>query len=257
MSNTIIPPISSQHRQILGIRFFVGNAVAALEAGLAGGLVVAPAAPGLVNLAHDQDYRQALLGADLAITDSGFLVLLWNLMSRDNIPRVSGLEYLKLLLARPEFREPRQILWVMPSPASLQRTLAWLKAQGYPVQAEDLYVAPHYSKGPVSDEVLLSWVNQRRPRHIVICIGGGVQERLGLYLRRSCPGRPCIHCIGAAIGFLTGDQVHIPDWADRRILGWFFRCISDPARFVPRYARALRLPLLLWRYRSRLPDPIP
>ena len=34
---------------------------------------------------------------------------------------------------------------------------------------------------------------------------------------------PAIHCIGAALGFLTGDQVRIPHWADQWILGWLFR----------------------------------
>ena len=35
---------------------------------------------------------------------------------------------------------------------------------------------------------------------------------------------------------------------------WLFRCAANPKRFVPRYAKALRLPLVLWRYRARLPE---
>src|SRR5580658_9099709 len=94
------------YRRILGVRFFVGDAPEAVELGVRPGLVVVPAAPALMDLAHDHEYRQALLGADLAITDSGFMVLLWNLMKKDRIHRVSGLEYLKILLARSEFRKP-------------------------------------------------------------------------------------------------------------------------------------------------------
>jgi UDP-N-acetyl-D-mannosaminuronic acid transferase (WecB/TagA/CpsF family) len=81
-----------------------------------------------------------------------------------------------------------------------------------------------------------------------------VQEKLGLYLKRQCPGQPAIHCIGAAIAFLTGDQVWIPTWADRWILGWLFRCASNPGRFLPRYTKALMLGVILWRYRGRLPE---
>jgi UDP-N-acetyl-D-mannosaminuronic acid transferase (WecB/TagA/CpsF family) len=73
-------------------------------------------------------------------------------------------------------------------------------------------------------------------------------------LKHQCAGRPAIHCIGAAIGFLSGDQVRIPHWADQWILGWLFRCCANPGRFVPRYFKALQLPLLLWKYRGRLPD---
>ena len=245
-----------RYRRILGVRFFAGDAPEAVEAGARGGLVVAPAAPALVELARDSEYRQALLEADLVITDSGFLVLLWNLMNADRIHRVSGLEYLKLLLARREFEEPGVALWVMPSLASRERNLDWLRTNGHPVQISDCYVAPRYVAGAIVDQSLVDLVTVRRPRRVVVCVGGGIQEKLGLYLKRHCAGKPAIHCIGAAIGFLTGDQVRIPDWADRKVLGWLFRCASNPRRFVPRYFRALALPLLLWRYRSRMPDPI-
>jgi UDP-N-acetyl-D-mannosaminuronic acid transferase (WecB/TagA/CpsF family) len=242
-----------QYRHILGVRFFVGNASEAVEIGVRGGLVVVPAAPALIDLAQDREYRQALLEADLVITDSGFMVLLWNLMMLDRIRRASGLEYLKILLARPEFREPHSVLWVMPSKDSLATNLAWLRAQGFPVESQDCYVAPKYI-GPVADDELVKLVHSRRPRHVIIGLGGGVQEKLGLYLRRRYHPTPAIHCIGAAIGFLSGDQVHIPHWADQWILGWLFRCASNPRRFVPRYMKALRLPMAIWRYRDRMPE---
>src|SRR5580704_18819264 len=114
------------YRRILGVRFFTGDAAAAVEAGCQGGLVVAPAAPALVELGRDHEYREALLESDVAITDSGFMVLLWNLMKRDRIHRVSGLEYLKLLMSRPEFKEHGLVLWVMPSAESVELNLRWL-----------------------------------------------------------------------------------------------------------------------------------
>ncbi|MGA2251159.1 MAG: hypothetical protein ABSG47_11285, partial [Terracidiphilus sp.] len=39
-----------------------------------------------------------LLGADFAIADSTLMVLLWNLIQRDRIPKLSGLKYLRVLL---------------------------------------------------------------------------------------------------------------------------------------------------------------
>jgi UDP-N-acetyl-D-mannosaminuronic acid transferase (WecB/TagA/CpsF family) len=250
------PPLrDDQHyRLILGVRFFVGDAPSAVRVGSRGGLMVAPAAPALLELERDETYREALLGADLAVTDSGFLVLMWNLIAADSICRVSGLEYLKLLLGRPEFKEHGSTLWVMPSADSRDRNLRWLRDHGYPFEETDCYLAPKYSAGAVQDEALVKLLNERRPQHVIICIGGGIQEKLGLHVKRHCPSKPAIHCIGAAIGFLSGDQVRIPDWADQKVLGWFFRCLSDPKRFVPRYARALSLAGMLWRYRGRLPE---
>jgi len=242
------------YRHILGVRFFAGDARAAVERGLQGGLVVVPAAPALMELDRDHDYRQALLESDLALTDSGYMVLLWNFLMQDRVHRVSGLEYLTLLLRQPEFREPGSTLWVMPSTAALNRNMEWLKSKGYAADPEDFYVAPKYPAGSVADPELLDLIHSRSPRHVIIGIGGGVQEKLGLYLKRHCKPVPSIHCIGAAIGFLTGDQVRIPMWADQWVLGWLFRCVSNPGRFVPRYTRALKLAFVLWRYRDDMPD---
>ena len=253
--DTPIPNSGSDdlYRDILGVRFFVGDAPEAVKIGARPGLAVMPAAPALLELQYDAAYRQALLEADLTITDSGFLVLLWNTMMRDRIHRVSGLEYLTLLLKRPEFRESGVAFLVMPSQISLERNLSWLTAQGCRIRHRDCYVAPKY--GPdVADDMLVKLIDERRPRHVVIGLGGGVQEKLGLYVKRHSACRPAIHCVGAAIGFLSGDQVRIPNWADQWVLGWLFRCVSSPRRFVPRYAKALELPKLLWRYRGRMPD---
>lgn len=254
MATLSTPTNDSQYRVILGVRFFIGDAPEAVEIGARGGLVVVPAAPALLELERDYHYREALLDADLAITDSGFLVLLWRLLTGEKIHRVSGLEYLKLLLARPDLKNAGSTFWVMPSEASLKRNLAWLQSQGYPVTTEDCYLAPKYAKGAIADERLRELVDERRPRHVVICVGGGVQEKLGHYLKQHASGQPAIHCVGAAIGFLTGDQVRIPDWADQWVLGWLFRCISEPKRFVPRYARALALSRLLFRFGRKMPD---
>jgi UDP-N-acetyl-D-mannosaminuronic acid transferase (WecB/TagA/CpsF family) len=65
---------------------------------------------------------------------------------------------------------------------------------------------------------------------------------------------PAIHCIGAAIAFLSGDQVQIPMWADKFYMGWLFRSISEPKRYVPRYWDARKLLRLMMRYRDQLPD---
>jgi len=239
------------------VSFFVGATQNAVEAACRGGLVVAPAAPALVELGRNCEYRRALLQADVVLTDSAFMVMLWNLMMRDTIRRISGLEYLQVLLGRPEFQQPGASFWVMPTVASMERNLAWLQSSGYAVQQRHCYLAPRYPAGRIVDRLLVELVNQKRPQHVIIGLGGGVQETLGLYLKEHCDARPSIHCIGAAIGFLSGDQVRIPKWADRSGLGWLFRCLSSPRRFVPRYFGALLLAPVLWRYRSQMPDAAP
>jgi exopolysaccharide biosynthesis WecB/TagA/CpsF family protein len=247
--------MSAEFRTILGIDFFQGSAAAAVDKMSGGGLLVVPAAPALKDLETDLAYRDALLNADLAIADSAFMVLVWNYMEKDSLRRLSGLEYLRELLTREDARRPGNVVWVKAGPVSAERNVAWLTEQGIEVPEECVYLAPMYGK-EIDDVPLLRLLERVRPQHVIVTIGGGTQERLGLYLKRRLSYRPAIHCIGAAIAFLSGDQVRIPVWADRLYLGWLFRALSEPKRYVPRYWSARKLFSLMRRSRERLPGEV-
>jgi UDP-N-acetyl-D-mannosaminuronic acid transferase (WecB/TagA/CpsF family) len=285
---------ASFHR-ILGIDFFDGSAKAAIALMRNGGLLVIPAAPALKDLDRNHDYRDALHNADLALSDSAFMVLIWNRLQSKRIKRLSGLGYLRELLLEPDLRQPGNTLWIMANPVSAKRNRAWLQKQGITIPEANIYVAPMYGgtngnqtgrptsgssdvgstngtpsrngkqsgdilfgssdthSTSLSDPVLLALIDRLRPQHIVVTIGGGTQERLGLYLKRNLPYRPAIHCVGAAIAFLSGDQVRIPVWADKYYLGWLFRSVSEPKLYIPRYWNARKLLPLILRHRSQLP----
>jgi UDP-N-acetyl-D-mannosaminuronic acid transferase (WecB/TagA/CpsF family) len=242
-------------RKILGINFFAGKAREAVALGMKGGLVVAPAAPALVNLSSDEHYRQAVSGADFAITDSSLMVVLWNLTRRDNVPRVSGLEYLTLLLRALACPNEETLFFIMPSRESAVLALKWLNGQGIRCGESQCYVAPIYESEKVEDFKLLALLQQLRPTQIIIGLGGGTQEKLGLFLRKRLFYTPGIHCIGAAIGFLTGDQVKIPLWADSLYLGWLFRCLYKPKNYIPRYWKARKLFWHMIFENSQSPEP--
>jgi UDP-N-acetyl-D-mannosaminuronic acid transferase (WecB/TagA/CpsF family) len=244
--------VTDYHR-ILGIDFFDGAAQAAIARMRGGGLLVVPAAPALKDMDRNADYRESLLNADLAITDSAFMVLIWNKLQRKSIRRLSGLEYLRELLLEPDIRQPGNTLWIMASPVSARRNLDWLAGQRIVIPEDHIYMAPMYGQ-VIEDVPLLERLNYLRPQHVIVTIGGGNQERLGLYLKRNLDYLPAIHCIGAAIAFLSGDQVHIPVWADRYYLGWLLRSLSEPKRYVPRYWDARKLFALMWRNRGNLPE---
>src|ERR1700753_3964261 len=109
-------PVRTQ--RILGVNFFCGDAHQTIQRMKSGGLLVVPAAPALKDMSENLGYREALLNADVAITDSAFMVIIWNLISRNRVPRVSGLEYLKQLLKEDDVRKPGNTLWIMASPKS-------------------------------------------------------------------------------------------------------------------------------------------
>jgi UDP-N-acetyl-D-mannosaminuronic acid transferase (WecB/TagA/CpsF family) len=243
--------MSSTFQSILGIKFYVGDLPGLLDLCAAGNFVVVPAAPALADLSTDIDYREALEQSDFAITDSGFMVLLWKILTGQSLIRISGLKLLRGLLAGDELRQPGSSVWVMPTAKEMEVNLAWLTRNNYAVTRDQCFVAPFYPKGPLSDPDLLRFIEARRPRYIIVNIGGGVQERLGLYLKRNLSYRPSIICVGAAIAFITGLQADIPVWADTLMLGWFFRCWHAPRGFIPRVWKGFRLAPLLIQYRER------
>lgn len=242
----------SSTEQILGIQFFNGTVDDAVDAmSRDGGLLVVPAAPALVKLQSDEGYRRALISADMAIADSGAMVLLWKIFTGRRIERISGLKFLKHLVSRLGTHSSERVLWIVPSESAHEKTIDWLRRVSLTGTA-DFYVAPRYAP-EVRDDALVAKIDNHPPVHIVVGIGGGVQEKLGLFLKENLRARPAIHCIGAALGFLTGDQPPIPMWADTFYLGWLLRLLRQPRIFGPRYLSAFKLPLLIFRYKAALP----
>lgn len=237
---------------ILGIQFFSGTVDDAVETmSRNGGLLVVPAAPALVKLQTDEGYRRALVSADMAIADSGAMVLLWKILTGRSVERISGLKFLKHLVSRLRSQPNERALWVVPTKAAQEKAIAWLRRLNLTGTA-DFYIAPRY--GPeVTDDALLAKIDNHPSTHVVVGIGGGTQEKLGLFLKENLRTRPAIHCIGAALGFLTGDQPPIPMWADTLYLGWLLRLLRQPRLYAPRYLSAFKLPALIFRYKATLP----
>jgi exopolysaccharide biosynthesis WecB/TagA/CpsF family protein len=238
--------------QILGISFFNGEVYEGIALMFEhGGFLVAPSGTCFARLREDETYRRAVLAADLAIADSGLMVVLWRLLQREKVQRISGLKYLKHLLRKLK-GEGREVFWVLPSESARQKLVDWAQRKSFSVMMENCYVAPRYGS-EVEDRSILALIEQRRPAHVIVAIGSGAQEKLGYYLRENLSYRPAIHCTGGALGFITGDQTAIPDWADRFYLGWFWRLVAQPRTFIPRLSRGLELPWLIWKYGEKLP----
>src|SRR5215470_6302856 len=219
-------------RQVLGIQFFNGNVDEAIQSMIRhGGFLIAPSGTCFARLCEDETYRRAILAADLAIADSGLMVVLWRLFRGEKIERISGLKYLRHLLAEIKGEGTGKIFWVVPSEPARQKSFEWSQRETFPITTENCYVAPRYGL-EVEDRTLLKLIEQHRPAHVIIAIGSGAQEKLGHYLRENLSYRPAIHCTGAALGFVTGDQIASPDWADRFFLGWPLRLFSQPRTFI-------------------------
>lgn len=239
--------------KILGIDFInapVTNVVNILKQG---GLLVVPAAPALINIKKDPSYYNALLSADVVIADSGYMAMLWNLFHRKKIKRISGLEFLVNFFNDDEVKNSSEIILVDPRQTEAQHNLDYLTNAGFKVANDISYVAPMYNKNCVEDKALLNMIESRKPKYVIINLGGGTQEKLGAYLKKNLSYQPAIICTGAAIAFLTGQQASIPNWGDKFYLGWLFRCIQNPKQYVPRYLKAFQLATYMFRYGQQQP----
>ena len=248
--------MSSNLIQALGVPFYKGNLQDACTRALKGGLVTAPSGPGLAqDLTACSEYKRALGNSDLVLPDSGFLCLWIKWVWRKNLPRISGLIFLQSVLEIIDLEKDTAI-WVMPDEKQAIANGEWITQKfGNKFQESNVYIAPQYPKlGKLADSSLLAQIEKTKPKYIFVQVGGGVQERLGLYLKENLSYLPGIFCTGAALAFLSGQQAKIPTWADLLFLGWLLRCLNNPKVFVPRYLRAFRLLFLLAKYGDKAPS---
>jgi N-acetylglucosaminyldiphosphoundecaprenol N-acetyl-beta-D-mannosaminyltransferase len=235
---------------ILGIDFFNGlvdEVVASLKTG---GLLVVPSGPGLATIKSETIYYRSLQAADLVIADSGYMALLWNLTHEQKVNRISGLEFLQTLFADEEVKSEPGFFLINPTRKEATANQMYLNQQGFSLSADNSYIAPMYPKDQIEDEVLLKLLEEKKPKYVLINLGGGVQEILGAYLKENLSYRPAIICTGAAIAFLTGEQAQVPKWADRLFLGWLIRCLDKPKVYVPRYVAAFKLLTVMVQYKA-------
>ena len=238
---------------IIGIRFFSGTAAAAVDEALTKkGLIVIPAAPALVKLNYDDEYRHALQTAELVIPDSALLARLAHLVCDASLHNISAAAYTRKLVSHLSASANGTSVWIFASDETKQRALNWLRDNGLLVDEELCYVRAQAPSKSHDHELLLK-IEQLRPGHVIVAFAGGAHEALGLYLRDYLVYRPAIHCIGSSMALLTGEEKAIPSWAERYDLGWMARLLSQPAMLLPRIGMAAALCLMVLWYRAELP----
>src|SRR5262249_61708634 len=109
-----------------------------------------------------------------------------------------------------EVQENKDVFWVLPNEDARLRLLDWSRREAFRIANENCYVAPRYAF-ELNDQNLLALIERRRAAHIIIAIGSAAQEKLGYYLRENLSYRPAIHCICAALIFITRDQRATPE----------------------------------------------
>jgi N-acetylglucosaminyldiphosphoundecaprenol N-acetyl-beta-D-mannosaminyltransferase len=211
------------------------------------GLFLFPSGPGLSTLEDDKQYYESLKKADINFFDSGYFVLLLKLLKNINVNKCSGYLFVKYFLEYLKYYKTNiKIMSVDPS-KNLSISIKMFILKDYLKKKKLInYVAPFYNNHNITDPTLLKIIKKKKPRFIIINIGGGIQELLGLYLKKNLNYKPTIICTGGALMFLTGDQAPISVSLDRFYLGWFVRILYNPKTFLVRYIKAFKLFYIVW-----------
>ena len=205
------------------------------------GLFLFPSGPGLSSIEKEIPYLKALKNADYNFFDSGYFVLLLKYFKKINVNKFSGYLFIKLFLEYIKKNNNKKLFLVDPNiRLSVSNTKLFNKI-GVSKKNINNYIAPHYDSKSISDKKLLNIVKNIKPDYILLNIGGGTQEILGLYIKKNINFKCTIMCTGAAISFFTGDQAPINVFFDKIYLGWLIRIIFNPSVFLPRYLKTLKL----------------
>ena len=203
------------------------------------GLFVFPSGPGIASINTNNEYFHSLKKSDLVFFDSGFFVLLLKFLKNIKVKKFSGYKFLEIFFIYLKRNRNKKVFCIDPNKKFSKSNKIFLKKLG--VKKTYHYLAPKFNNKNVFDKNLIKKIVKARPDFIMTNIGGGIQEILGLYLKKKLKFKVTIICTGGAISFFTGDQAPINSIIDKLYLGWFIRLIYNPLTFSKRYLIALKL----------------
>ena len=210
------------------------------------GYIVTPNVDHVVRLSNEElepALDAAYADADLCVCDSRILAMLARLRGI-HLPVVTGSDLTAAILNSVIVRGDRAA--VVGGSAELVQRLSDL----YP-DVEFVHHLPPMGlrRNVAAQTAAATFISQAKCRFTFIAVGSPQQE---LVAARVEGGTGFGLCIGAALEFLTGDQVRAPMVVRRFGLEWAHRLMSDPGRLWRRYlVEGPQVFLLAWRWKAR------
>ena len=205
------------------------------------GLFLFPSAPGLASIKKQINYYNSLKQADYVFFDSSFFVFLLRIFKNIKCHRFSGYTFFNFFLKYLGNKKNTSLFLIDPKIKFSNNNKKLIKNIGVKSKNINNYIAPIYNPSNLKDLKLLKLLKKNRPKIILVNIGGGTQEVLGLYLKKNLKFKCKIICTGAAISFFTKDQVPINDFIDKNYIGWLVRFLFNPITFGSRLIYAFKL----------------
>jgi N-acetylglucosaminyldiphosphoundecaprenol N-acetyl-beta-D-mannosaminyltransferase len=199
-----------------------------------------------LNSLRDVHLHRIIAGCSLVLPDGMPLVWISRLFGAPLKERVSGVDLvpqLAELSARKGYR-----IFLLGGRDGVAARAAQKMEEMYPgVNIVGHYAPPLADLQRMDHGDTLERIRAAKPDILMVAFGNPKQEKwIRMHSKRS--GVPVSIGIGGSLDMLVGDVQRAPRWMQRCGLEWLGRCVQEPARLFPRYARnfsalAVKLPV--------------
>ena len=185
---------------------------------------------------HDEQLREAVLGADLTVPDGQPLVWALNLLGSSLSDRVYGPELMERACERAARTGRRFYLYGGRNQGALQELARNLRLRHPGVQIVGGYAPPFRELTPEEEGSVAADI--RRTGADVVWVGIGVpkQEKWMARMRDKLDA-PVLIGVGAAFDFHAGLVPQAPPRLQKLGLEWAYRLLQEPGRLWRRYLR--------------------
>ncbi len=199
-----------------------------------------------LNSLRDVHLHRIIASCSLVLPDGMPLVWISRLFGSPLKERVSGADLvpqLAQLSARKGYR-----IFLLGGREGVAARAAQKMEEMYPgVNIVGHYAPPLADLQRMDHGDTLQRIRAAKPDILMVAFGNPKQEKwIRMHSKRS--GVPVSIGIGGSLDMLVGDVQRAPRWMQRSGLEWLGRCVQEPARLLPRYARnfgalAVKLPV--------------
>lgn len=182
---------------------------------------------------RDQQFRQVLNQADLALADGQPLVWIARYNGTPLPGRVAGIDLVHAscaLAARRGFRP-----FLLGAAPGVAAAAARELQQLYPsLQIAGIYCPPFGSLSAEQDRTMVALIRAARPDLLFVALGAPRQD-VWISQHLAELAVPVCMGVGGAFNFIAGVVPRAPRWMQRAGLEWSFRLCQEPGRLWRRY----------------------
>jgi len=186
----------------------------------------------VVAAREDAELDAALAASDLAAADGQPIAWMLRRNSFPGLPRVTGTDLMRRLLARAE-SAGLSVYFYGERPSTLERLSQALQRDFPMLRVAGMHSPPFRALTQVEDQAIVEAINASGANIVFVSLGCPKQEKW-IAARRGRIVAPMLG-VGAAIAFYSGVTRRAPIWMQRYGLEWLHRLASEPRRLGWRY----------------------